>query len=105
MCIKSYRGPYLNPRTGDWQAPTSQVGREICSEVSQICQLLAQVYIMPIEQDGQQGLGGACIGDDLLGKKYFAMIICVWHTGALVLLLLPLEEEDESVYWPAMPGN
>ena len=60
---------------------------------------------MPIEQDGQEGLGGACIGDDLLGKEDFAMIICVWHTGALVLPLLPLEQEDEAVCWPAMPGN
>ena len=95
----------MSPRTGELQAPTSQVRREICCKVSQICQLLAQVYIMPIEQDGQEGLGGACIGDDLLGEKHFAMIICVWHTGAPVLLLLPLEEEDESVYWPAVPGN
>jgi len=52
-----------------------------------------------VEEDGYEGLGGTCVGDDLRGEKYALGVRCIIIYRAVILFFDPFEEEDESIYW------
>lgn len=81
-------------------ARTFELWREVCCELPEVAELLAQLQLRAVEQDGQDGLCRASIVDDLAGEEDLGRILAAVH-WPLVLLVAPLEQEDEAVHWPA----
>lgn len=57
-----------------------------------------------VEQDGDEGLSGTCVGDDLRGEKDALGVGCIIINWSVILFFDPFEEEDESIYWSVGVG-
>lgn len=70
------------------------------AELLQIPQLISDVYIvLSVQQNAQQGISGTGVVDHLIGKEELRVIVGERLFGGTCRLLLPLEEEDETVDW------
>jgi len=81
---------------GDGQ--TLEVRGEIAREGLELGQRIAQLDVLAVEQDGQDGLRGAGVADHLLGEEEPILLAGeLGRLGALPVVGLVLEEEDEAV--------
>ena len=82
----------------DGVAPVSRRKRN--SEILKVFQLLTVLDLAAVQQDRQDGLGGTGIVYRLLREEQ--RWIWMLNRFSFLWVLLPLEQEDQSVDWPNM---
>jgi hypothetical protein len=81
-------------REGEWY-----IRRELARELSELGQLLAQIYLVGVEEDGKDGLRGAGVVDHLIGKEDVGFE-SILGRSVIGFVGPPLEEEDQAVDRP-----